>query len=196
MLTDVSPVREIHRSSERFNQRNNTGGRPPSERLAARRTRSRAAVDAFWDWCGRTLEDPALTPKHPIRRAVSYAVGRRAALEVFLADPDVPLDTNLVENALRPPRPGQRNWLFAWTEIGGEHIGIINGLFAACRMQGVDPRIRLTDVLLRIATHPAGRAGELTPRRWTALFADSPMASDVAAAAAEGLHAAAAKGTS
>lgn len=171
-------------------------GRPPSERLAARRTRSRAAVEAFWDWCDRTLEDPALTPKHPIRKAIHYAVERKTTLEVFLADPDVPLDTNLVENALRPAKLGQRNWLFAWSEIGAEHIGIINGLLASCRMQGVDPRIWLSDVLLRIATHPADRVDELTPRLWTTLFADNPMTSDVAAATAEGLHAATAKGTS
>ena len=105
-------------------------GRPTAERLVARRTRSRAAVDAFRDWCDRTLEDPALTPKHPIRKAINYAVERRAALEVFLADPDVPPDTNRIENKLRPTKLGQRNWLFAWTELGAENIGIVNGLLA------------------------------------------------------------------
>ena len=49
-------------------------------------------------------------------------------------------------------------------------------------MQDVDPRIWLTDVLLRIDTHPASRVDELTPRRWKTLFADNPMTSDVAAA--------------
>ncbi len=166
-------------------------GRPPAERLIARRTRSRAAVDGFWDWCGRTLEEEALTPKHPIRKAIRYAVERRATLEVFLADPDVPPDTNRIENKLRPAKLGQRNWLFAWTELGAENIGIVNGLLATCRMQGVDPRIWLTDVLLRIDTHPASRVDELTPRRWKTLFADDPLTSDVAAATAGRLHAAA-----
>ena len=159
-------------------------GRSTAVRLAARGTRSRAAVDAFWDWCGRTLKDPALTPQHPIRKAIDYAVERRASLETFLDDPDVPPDTNLVENALRPVKLGQRNWLFAWTELGAVHTGIINGLLATCRMQDVDPRVWLIDVLLRIDTHPASRVGELTPRRWRTLFADSPMTSDVAAATA------------
>ena len=154
-------------------------GRPPAERLAVRRTRSRKAVDRFWDWCGRAPADPVLTPRHPIRRAIDYATSRRATLEVFPGDPDVPPDTNLVENVIRNPKLGQKNWLFAWTELGAEHIGIANGLIATCRMQGVDPRIWLTDVLLRIAHHPAGRVGELTPRRWKTLFADDPMTSDV-----------------
>ena len=166
-------------------------GKPTDERLIARRTRSRAAVEAFWNWCERVLEDPALTPKHPIRKAIGYAVERRATLEVFLDDPDVPPDTNLVENRIRPAKLGQRNWLFAWTELGAENVGIVNGLLATCRMQGVDPRIWLTDVLLRIDHHPASRVDELTPRRWKTLFADNPMTSDVAAVTAGRLHAAA-----
>ena len=159
-------------------------GRPRHMRQVARTTRSRAAVNAFWDWCERTLKEPALTPKHPIRKAIGYAVERRDALEVFLDDPDVPPDTNRIENRLRSAKLGQRNWLFAWTEMGGEHLGIMNGLLITCLMQDVDPRTWLTDVLLRIDTHPASRVHELTPRLWKTLFADSPMTSDVAAATA------------
>ena len=154
--------------------------RPASERLAARQTRSREVVTRIWAWCERTLDDEALTPKHPIRKAIEYAVTRKATLEVFLADPDVPLDTNLIENEIRGSKLGQRNWLFAWTELGAEHLGIMNGLLATCRMQGVDPRIWLTDVLLRIASHPSARVDELTPRLWKTLFADHPMVSDIA----------------
>ena len=166
-------------------------GKPPARRLAVRRTRSRKAVDRFWDWCERTLKDPALTPKHPVRKAIAYAVERRATLEVFLGDPDVPPDTNLVENKLRGTKLGQRNWMFAWTEVGAAHTGIMNAMLATCRMQGVDPRVWLTDVLLRIDSHPASRVDELTPRRWKELFAHDPMTSDVAAVTAGRLHAAA-----
>ena len=176
-------------SAKAFRSKFGSCTNPSSAR--ARRTRSRAAVDGFWDGCARTLEDPALTPKHPIRKAIGYAVERRVTLEVFLADPDVPPDTNRVENQLRPAKLGQRHWLFAWTELGAEHAGIVNGLLATCRMQGVDPRIWLTDVLLRIDTHPASRVDELTPRRWQTHFAANPMTSDVAQATAARLHAAA-----
>ncbi len=49
-------------------------------------------------------------------------------------------------------------------------------------MQGVDPRIWLTDVLLRIDTHPADRVEELTPRLWKRMFAVAPMTSDITSA--------------
>lgn len=167
------------------------GGKPPAKRLAARRTRSRKAVDRFWGWCERTLKDPALTPKHPVRKAIAYATERRATLEVFLGDPDVPPDTNLVENKLRGAKLGQRNWTFAWTELGAEHAGIMNAMLATCRMQGLDPRVWLSDVLLRIDTHPASRVDELTPRHWKELFAHDPMTSDVAQVTAGRVQAAA-----
>ena len=64
-------------------------------------------------------------------------------------------------------------------------------MLATCRMQGVDARIWLTDILLRIDTHPASREGELTPRRWRTLFAANPMTSDVAQATAGRVQAAA-----
>jgi len=54
------------------------------------------AVEAFREWCGRTPEDPALTPRHPIRRAVTHAAGRGTALEVFHDGPEVMPDTNLI----------------------------------------------------------------------------------------------------
>ena len=165
--------------------------RPAPGRLAVRRTRSRKAVDRFRDRRRRTLEDPAPAPRRPVRRAVACATGRRATPEVFPGDPDVPLDTNLAGNSLRAAKLGQRSRLFAWTELGAENTGIMNAMFAACRMQGAGPRVRLADVLLRIDTHPASRACGLTPGLCRTLFADSPMASDVAQATAGRLHAAA-----
>lgn len=180
----LAPVGAIYRIEEEIR------GRSRAERLAARRTRSRKAVEAFRDWCGRTLEDPATAPRHPVRKAIAHPAGRRATLEVFPADPDVPPDTNRAGNRLRGAKLGQRNWPFAWTELGAEHAGIMNAMPATCRKRGVDARVWLTDVLPRVDSHPASRAGELAPRRWKELFAHDPMTSDVAQVTAGLLQAA------
>ena len=153
--------------------------RPLPELLEARRTCTRPLVDAFWLWCEQTLEDPALTPKHPIRRAINYAVERRKSLEVFLDDPLVPIDSNGVERQLRRLKLGQKNWLFSWTEAGGRNVGIINSLTATCQLHGISPTTYLIDVLQRIDTHPVERVHELTPRLWKELFADKPMAGSI-----------------
>ena len=73
----------------------------------------------------------------------------------------------------------RRNWLFAWTELGAERVGVVQGLLATCELQGVDPYAYLVDVLQRVGKHSASRAVELTPRMWKTLFADHPLRSDL-----------------
>ena len=66
-----------------------------------RLTHSKPHVEAFFDWVDRKLEAHGLRPKTPFINALHYARERRAGLEVFLTDPDVALDTNHLERALR-----------------------------------------------------------------------------------------------
>ena len=69
--------------------------------------------------------------------------------------------------------------MFCWTELGAEHVGIIQSLIVTCKMQGIDPAIYLVDVLQRIAIHPAKQVEDLTPRVWKDLFAQNPLRSDL-----------------
>ena len=154
-------------------------GREGPDKLKARTEYSEPRVKAFWQWCDQQLHRDDLEPSHPLRQAVEYALRRQRSLAVFLSDPDVPIDTNHLERGLRCIPMGRRNWLFCWSEIGAEHVGILQSLLTTCRLHGVDPYTYLVDVLKRIALHPASRAEELTPRRWKALFADAPLRSDI-----------------
>ncbi len=61
-------------------------------------------------------------------RSFAYSRAARPGLEVFLTDPDVPIDTNHLERALRVIPMGKKNWMFAWTELGAKHIGMFNSL--------------------------------------------------------------------
>lgn len=74
---------------------------------------------------------------------------------------------------------GRRNWLFCWTEIGAEYVGIIQSLRVTCKLHNVDPYTYLVDVLQHISVHPAADVQDLTPRLWKEKFVDSPLASDV-----------------
>ncbi|EXI67214.1 MAG: Transposase [Candidatus Accumulibacter adjunctus] len=96
---------------------------------------------------------------------------------MFLSDPDVPIDTNHLERALRVIPMGRRNWMFCWTELGARHVGILQSLIVTCRLHGINPYDYLVDVLQRIGQHPEERVHELTPRCWTALFAANPLRS-------------------
>lgn len=144
-----------------------------------RLTHSKSHVEAFFDWVDQTLEAHGLRPKNPFINALHYARERRAGLEVFLSDPDVPLDTNHLERALRVIPMGRKNWNFCWTELGAKHVGIVQSLIVTCRLHGIDVYTYLVDVLQRVAEHPASRVAELTPRLWKQHFAANPLKSEI-----------------
>ncbi len=91
----------------------------------------------------------------------------------------MPIDNNHTERALRVIPLGRKNWLFCWTELGAEPVGIIQSLIVTCKMQGIDPTTYLVDVLQRIASHPASNVEALTPRGWKTLFAQNPLHSEL-----------------
>ena len=147
--------------------------------LAYRSEHGEPIVNAFWRWCDRQCHRPDLLPSNPLSKALKYARARQASLQVFLSDPEVPIDTNHLERGLRPIPMGKKNWLFAWTEIGAERVGVIQSLLVTCRLQGVDPYTYLVDVLHRISEHPASDVIDLTPRVWKTKFSNNPIKSDL-----------------
>jgi transposase len=148
-------------------------------KLAHRGEYTKPLVEAFFTWLKQTVITEVLLPSNPFAQAARYALDREAALKVFLAYPNVPLDTNHLEREIRAIALGRRNWLFCWTEVGAQHVGIIQSLLASCRLQGVDPYVYLVDVLQRIDTHPAFDVHLLTPRLWKQHFAENPLCSDL-----------------
>jgi transposase len=155
-------------------------GLEASAKLAYRRQHSQPIVDKFFQWCQETLERPDLLAENsPLITAVGYALKRKQALQVFLADPAVPLDTNHVERTLRVIPMGRKNWLFNWTETGAHNSAIIQTILCTCRLHAVDPYTYLVDVLQRVGQHPASRVDELIPRLWKETFAGNPLRSDL-----------------
>jgi len=148
-------------------------------KLEHRLLHSKPRVESFFEWVDRLLDRQGLLPSNPLTKALVYARQRRAGLEVFLTDPDVPVDTNHLERALRAVPMGRKAWLFCWTEVGAKHVGLMQSLIVTCRLHGIDPYTYLVDVLQRVGQHPAARVAELTPRFWKHHFAANPLRSDL-----------------
>jgi hypothetical protein len=146
---------------------------------AYRLEHSKPVVEQILAWCDERCQDMNLLPKSPFAKALAYLRNRRSELQVFLDDPDVPIDTNHLERIIRPIPMGRRNWLFCWNELGAQHVGVIQSLISTCRLHGVDPYVYLVDVLQRISVHPARDVIDLTPRLWKTNFAAEPMRSDI-----------------
>ncbi len=148
-----------------------------ARKLDARWMHAKPIVEQFFAWVNQQFEAQGLLPSNPLTQALAYARERRAGLEVYLTDPDVPIDTNHLERALRAIPMGRKNWLFSWTELGARHVGVMQSLIVTCRLHQIDPYDYLVDVLQRVGQHPASRAHELTPRLWKQLFASNPLRS-------------------
>jgi transposase len=168
-------IARLYKIEEEITQSNLAGDKKRAHRLA----HSKPVVDQFFQWCQTQRQRTDLIPSNPLTKALGYVVQREHKLRVFLEDPDLPLDTNHLERALRPIPMGRKNWLFCWTELGAEHVGIIQSLITTCKLHDINPYTYLTDVLLRVGRHPAKEVADLTPRIWKEKFADNPLRSDI-----------------
>jgi transposase len=146
---------------------------------AWRITHAKPVVQRLFAWIDKQFEQQGFLPSSPFTGALAYLRERRAGLEVYLDDPDVPIDTNHLERALRVIPMGRKNWLFNWTELGAKHIGIMQSLIVTCRLHDIDPYEYLVDVLQRVGQQPASKVHELTPRLWKTHFASNPLRSDL-----------------
>ena len=169
----LTQIQALYAVEQDIRDQNLTGEAKQLHRL----THSKPTLEVFFEWVDRQFERQGFTPTHPFIKALAYARERRLGLEVFIADPDVPIDTNHLERALRVMAMGRKSWLFCWTELGAKQVGIIQSLIVTCRLHGIDPYTYLIDVLQRVSQHPASRVAELTPRLWKTLFADHPLRS-------------------
>lgn len=146
---------------------------------AWRQAHAKPVAERFFKWVDKYFEAQGFLPSSPFTKALNYIRERRDGLAVYLDDPDVPIDTNHLERALRVIPLGRKNWMFSWTEVGAKHIGIVQSLLVTCRLHGVDPYDYLVDVLQRVGQHPASLVEQLTPRVWKTLFAKNPLRSDL-----------------
>lgn len=108
----------------------------------------------------------SILPQSLLGKAVRYALNQWPNLKVYLGDGRVEIDTNLVENAIRPTKLGAKNWIFIGRETAGEKTAILYTVVENCRRLGIDPREYLEDVLTRLPAMKAGEAASLIPANW------------------------------
>ena len=129
-----------------------------------RQSETRPIMDEIRAWL--TEQKSRARPKSEFGKAVGYTDKQWDALTVFLDDPAVSPDNNLAERMLRRIALARRSSMFVAHDTSGQRYAINMSLVASCRLNGIDPTAYLTDVLNRIADHPAKRLAELLPDRW------------------------------
>ena len=123
--------------------------------------RSKPLVDDLEAWLRE--QRTKLSSTNPMAKAIDYTLKRWGAFTRFLDDGRIFLTNNAAERAVRGIAVGQRNWTFCGYDSGGHRAAAIYSLMETCRLNDVDARAWLADVLAHIADHPARRISELLP---------------------------------
>ena len=109
-------------------------------------------------------------PKSPFGKALTYLNNNWDSLQVFLTDPKIKLDNNISERALRIVAVGRKNYLFVGNTEAGQNLAILQTLVQTCKLHKVNPQEYLSDVLIRIQTHPQSKIHDLHPKNWKSLM--------------------------
>jgi len=90
-------------------------------------------------------------------------LGRWLAFTRLLDDDRICLTNDAAERALRGLALGRKSSLFADSQIGARRAALMYTLVRTAKLNNVDPRTWLVDVLARIADMPQTRCRELIP---------------------------------
>lgn len=132
------------------------------ERRTARQARSKPVVEKLGTWLRAQKE--RLSGCSAMGEAIRYILKSWAPLCVFLKDGRVEMDSNRVENLIRPHALTRKNALFAGHDEGAHAWARIASLIGTCRMNDVEPYAYMKAVLEAIADgHPASRLDDLLP---------------------------------
>jgi len=105
-------------------------------------------------------------PQGLLGQAIDYALKRWEALTRFVDDGVLEIDSNIIENSIRPSALGKRNWLFVGHPEAGERSAVIYTLLGSCRRHGVNPFNYLKDLFTRLPGAKITEIQKFTPAAW------------------------------
>jgi transposase len=85
------------------------------------------------------------------------------ALRRFLGDGKIEIDNNAAERAIRGIAIGQKNWLFAGSDNGGEAAAALYSLIETAKLNGVNPQKYLTKLFTIIQNLNSQKLTQLLP---------------------------------
>jgi transposase len=138
----------------------------PEERRKGRLKKAPALWLAMKRRAEAIRADPRVLPKSTLGNAARYLLNEYTALVGYLRDGRFEIDSNLVENDVRPSAVGKKRWLFIGHPDAGWRSAVIYTLIQSCRRYGINPQEYLTDVLERLPSMTSSQVRELLPANW------------------------------
>lgn len=157
----ITSIAELYRIEREIDE---AGEVSTLERSRLRKARAGPVLDALHEWLVATHARAA--PRSALAKAMQYTLNRWKALTRYVDDGRLPLDTNAIENAIRPIALSRRNWLFAGSEAGGVRAAQIYSLLGSARLAGVPPLAYFADILQRLPTARMRDLEAMLPWNW------------------------------
>ena len=133
-------------------------GLVPEARLRFHQEHSQPVMDALHAWFKVQFAEKKVEPNSGLGKAISYCLKRWDRLTLFLQQAGAPLDSNLVERALKKAILHRKNSLFYKTENGAEVGDLFMSLIHTCELNDVHPfeyLIELQNHATELAQNPA-----------------------------------------
>ncbi len=137
---------------------------PPACRELIRRARSLPIAHELHEFV--LAQYKIQRPASNVGQALGYTLNQWAKVLHCLSQGVMEIDTNLVENMIRPTKLGMKNWMFFGSLEAGTNNALIYTLLANCRAHAIDPEDYLVGVIKRLPPDATPeQAAALTPAR-------------------------------
>lgn len=135
-------------------------GMTEQERLADHQARSGPLMDQLRQWGQQQLDERKVEPNSGLGQAINYMLNHWKPLTLFLRQAGAPLDSNIVERALKKAILNRKNSLFYRTRNGARVGDLFMSLIHTCELNGENP----FDYLTQLQRHAAEVA--CNPAQW------------------------------
>lgn len=163
---DVRLVLHLMRNLYRLEEHLREIRASPKLRAMARNREARPVMERLHRLLLTWKRKQTYLPQSAMGKAIDYALEQWSCLVLYLDDGRLEIDTNLVENAIRPTAVGKKNWLFIGEANAGDRSAIIYTVIESCRRRGIDPYEYLRDIFTRLPCATNQQIAQLTPEGW------------------------------
>ena len=168
----ATALEAVKRIDALFDIERGINGKSAEERLAVRQEKSKPLLNEMEAWLRQEFE--GLSRSSPVLEPINYMLSRWADFARYADDGRICMTNNAAERALRGIACGRKNWTFAGSDRGADRAAVMLTLITTARLNDIDPKEWLADILARIADLPFARLHELLPWEWKRLKADNP----------------------
>jgi len=109
---------------------------------------------------------PKVLPQSLLGKAIAYTLDLWPELNRYVDHGEVEIDSNLLENSIRPTAVGKKAFLFIGHPEAGWRSAVIYSIMGTCRRYQINPAMYLQDVLSRLPSLKTSAIPSLTPQAW------------------------------